>query len=70
MRLTAKFKLDLLVALRKALDAIPDDHSCHSCDLFTRDEQDHPFCVQWQATIPEGNLEDGCDHWKDEGVPF
>lgn len=74
MRLTAKQKTELVESLKRALSFLPDDHSCFSCDYFREGspfEQRPPICAYWDnEPIPDGTLEQGCEEWKDEGVPF
>lgn len=46
------------------IKALPDDHSCHGCDYFTKGD-----CAKWGAPVPEEAQAAGCDEWI-EDIPF
>lgn len=53
------------LVIAKALDAYPQDKSCHTCDFL-----DGVRCIQWNQEPPSEALEKGCEHWQDHGAPF
>lgn len=52
-------------ALRAALERLPDDRSCWSCDFRLAG-----WCHQWVAEIPGEAFAAGCERWQDDGTPF
>jgi len=51
--------------VRMALDRYPVDRSCVTCDFYCG-----TTCVHWQAEVPAGAVDAGCDQHADSGAPF
>ncbi len=59
--------------VREALQAYPADHSCRTCDYFTRSRQSDGlgvYCDSWADDVPDDVIEVGCARHQTDGAPF
>ena len=65
-RMTKRQKDWIIRCVQASLAQIPDDRSCHTCDYLRGGG-----CAQNNhEEVPKEFLAQGCEEWKDDGVPF
>lgn len=68
-KLTPTGKIDLLLALQKAIDivqSLAEDRACSGCEHFISSDE---TCSRWQSIVPADAQPSGCDEWE-QSIPF